>query len=267
MEKPGMEKTRSEIAVIPIAIVLVGGFLWYEFLSRPVSESERLLVPDFASIKDVRTKKETFFDFMLPIVRRANDEVRKDRGRLKRIARSLDGGNKANEDDARFLSELALRYRLKSEPLTDPDVIQQLLIRVDTVPASLVLAQSANESAWGTARFARDGNNYFGIWCWKRNCGLVPNDRDEGARHEVASFDTIRMSIDYYLLTLNSHPAYDTLREIRATLKLRDMPVKGWDLAAGLIAYSERREAYVDEIRAMIEINDLHQYTRINYDF
>ena len=43
-------------------------------------------------------------------------------------------------------------------------------------------------------------------------------------------------------------------------------PVKGWDLAAGLLEYSERREAYVDEIREMITYNDLHRFTRIKYD-
>ena len=135
-----------------------------------------------------------------------------------------------------------------------------VLSRVNTIPASLVLAQSANESAWGTARFAKNGNNYFGIWCWTRNCGLVPQRREEGARHEVASFDSIEMSITYYLLTLNSHPAYDALRDIRNELKTRELPVKGWDLAAGLIAYSERREAYVDEIRTIIEVNELHRF-------
>lgn len=34
--------------------------------------------------------------------------------------------------------------------------------RVDIILASLVLAQAALESGWGTSRFALDGNNLFG---------------------------------------------------------------------------------------------------------
>ena len=49
-------------------------------------------------------------------------------------------------------------------PITDADLVNALLVRVDTVPASLALAQAAKESGWGTSRFAREGYNLFGYW-------------------------------------------------------------------------------------------------------
>ena len=90
---------------------------------------------------------------------------------------------------------------------------------------------------------------------------MVPTARDEGKKHEVASFDTVAASVAYYILTLNSHPAYQELRERRTLQRSQNKPVNGWELAGGLLNYSERREAYVEEIRDMISYNKLQQYT------
>ena len=260
-----MNRTLSKLAVLPIAILLTGGFLWFVFHSAS-GPSKKATVPDFAAIENVQEKKDTFFEFMLPIIRRVNEAIRKERQLVNHFSRTVESGRDLSERDARQLAELMIKYRLIVEPYSDAENIAQLLRRVDTIPAALVLAQSANESAWGTARFAREGNNYFGLWCWSRNCGMLPSERDEAASHEVASFDTIEAGVTYYTLTLNSHPAYQLLRDLRAALKAKGKPVKGWDLAAGLLEYSERREAYVDEIREMITSNDLHRFTRIKYD-
>ncbi|NIW24503.1 MAG: glucosaminidase, partial [Gammaproteobacteria bacterium] len=34
------------------------------------------------------------------------------------------------------------------------------------IPVSLVMAQAAEESGWGTSRFAAEGNALFGQWAW-----------------------------------------------------------------------------------------------------
>jgi len=39
---------------------------------------------------------------------------------------------------------------------------KELLRRVDIIPPPLLISQAANESAWGTSRFAKLGNNLFG---------------------------------------------------------------------------------------------------------
>jgi Bax protein len=132
---------------------------------------------------------------------------------------------------------------------------------VDTIPASLVLAQAANESAWGTSRFARQGKNVFGIWCFRDGCGKVPNARAPGKRHEVASFDSVQDGVSYYLLLLNTHPAYAQLRSLRDEKRRVDEKPTGATLAEGLLRYSERGGAYVRELQAMIRVNQLQRYT------
>jgi Bax protein len=128
------------------------------------------------------------------------------------------------------------------------------------VPPSLALSQAANESAWGTSRFARSGHNYFGQWCFTTGCGVVPRHRTAGKQHEVAVFASPAAAVASYLHNLNSHPAYQRLREIRLQQRQQHQVVSGLALAAGLEKYSERGEDYIRELRAMIRHNRLSQY-------
>ena len=251
----------AEIAVIPIAAVLVGGFLWFEHLTQPeVPEVER---PDFTAFADVKEKKAAFFSYMLPFVRAVNDEIRRERRRVTKLTDQVSRGKSLRKTELEYLSQLAADYRMKSFSVDDPEQIKELRNRVDTIPASLALAQAANESGWGTSRFARDGNNFFGIWCWSRDCGLTPKKRSAGETHKVTAYDNVSESVRFYIHTLNTHPAYGTLRDIRAHQREQNHPVTGHDLALGLESYSERGPAYIKEIRDIIRVNQLRRFTQV----
>ena len=119
------------------------------------------------------------------------------------------------------------------------------------------LTQAAMESAWGTSRFAREGNNLFGQWCYQPGCGIVPKRRREGQVHEVASFDVVDAAVASYLRNINSHRAYADLRAARADLRAANQPVTGNAMANHLLRYSERGLDYVEEIQSMIRVNKL----------
>ena len=80
-------------------------------------------------------------------------------------------------------------------------------------------------------------------------------------RYEVARFDTIQHSVDYYVLTINTNDGYIDLRNLRARLREESTLIRGSELALGLTRYSERGMDYVQEIQAMIRVNRLHQFT------
>ena len=128
------------------------------------------------------------------------------------------------------------------------------------MPPSLALAQSANESAWGTSRFAKQGNNFYGQWCYREGCGIVPKQRNHSAKHEVAKFKNVQLSTNAYIHNINSHNAYSNLRTLRATQRKAGKVISGQALAVGLQKYSERGSEYVKEIQAMIRFNKLGQY-------
>lgn len=217
-------------------------------------------LPDFAAIQDTATKKREFFNYMLPMIRESNDKIREERRQLLRIAAMIKTGTTIDSSDLDFVGGLQVRYRVRNQYDLSATV-DALLVRVDVVPASLVLAQAANESGWGTSRFARQANNMFGVWCFTEGCGLTPLARAEGLTHEVARYDSVQDSIDAYIRTLNTNSAYVELRDIRANSREMADHFTGHELAEGLLRYSERGEDYVEEIQMMIRVNDLHRYT------
>jgi len=208
--------------------------------------------PDFASFKDVKEKKKAFFGFMHPFVDMENAALLKDRNRLLSL-RSQPAG-KLSSEERQWIEVVAKKYRSDS-PLADSKAWNHLLTRVDAVPYPLVLAQSANESAWGTSRFARQGHNFFGQWCFSKGCGIVPSRRDAGSRHEVAVFESARHSVRAYLKNINTGRVYAGFRKLRAKQRAEGEALDATVLAGGLLKYSERGEAYVKEIRSMIRTN------------
>ncbi|USE34942.1 glucosaminidase domain-containing protein [Endozoicomonas sp. SCSIO W0465] len=229
--------------------------------SEPVAVAEVetlsvLAIPDFASMVDVKAKKRAFFGFLLPIVQQENDTILQHRQRI--IA--LSSLSALTEQDQSWLADMGRKYRLPDIATFDARFFAALLSRVDTIPASLALAQSANESAWGTSRFARQGNNFFGQWCFTPGCGIVPAARPAGETYEVQMFEDVAASVRAYMHNLNTNHQYQAMRQIREQRRISQESVTGADLAHGLQAYSIRGKAYIEELLSMINSNKLLQY-------
>lgn len=214
-------------------------------------------VPDFTDYEAGTERKEAFFGYFLPIIQEENAKIAEVRKEL--VAWHSDQDSIGWWDEG-TIEDIAADYRMDDFDVTDQAAWDELLSRVDIVPPSLALSQAANESAWGTSRFATKGNNYFGQWCFEKGCGLVPNSRDSGKTHEVADFDSPQQSVERYMQNLNQHPAYAPLRKVRTTLRANGQPVTGYALAAGLGKYSERGVEYIEELRAMMRHNELAKH-------
>lgn len=201
----------------------------------------------------VAAKKALFFRLMSPGVLKINELIEIDRARLIELLAHRDS---LAPEDAQWLAELAQTYRVPTaEPLTQAS-FDELLVRVDIIPPSLVLAQSAEESGWGTSRFADLGNALFGQWTWDE--GIAPLERREGkGNYSIARFETPLDSIRAYMLNLNTHRAYKELRARRREMRLRHERPTGWELARTLTSYSERGEAYVETLHAIMRVNKL----------
>ena len=200
---------------------------------------------DMSNLKDVKDKKKRFFDFMRPIVNDENAKILALREQL------LDA--KKNKNNHELVAETAEKYHV--EWTTGKESWEKLLERVDAVALEVVLAQSANESAWGQSRFAQQGNNFFGQWCYKKGCGIVPKKRDKGTKHEVAKFKSVNDSVKSYLKNINNMRVYAPLRDIRKKDRAAGKKPDAHAQAGGLIKYSQRREEYVKELRSMIRVN------------
>lgn len=200
--------------------------------------------PNFDQIKDIKTRKETFFDYLLPEINNQNSKIIELRNNIK-----------SGQIDTSTLSSLKKYYRLDSKATNE-----ELLNAVDIVPASLILAQAAYESDWGRSRFAKYYHNFFGLWCFKKGCGVVPLRRSKDATHEIVKFSSLSKGIEYYLLSINRNSAYEILRKIRKHKRDTQQPITGTGLAEGLENYAQIGYDYVETVQAIIRHNKLDRY-------
>ncbi len=210
-------------------------------------------VPDFSAFRGNR-KKKAFFDFLRPIVHAENAKVAMARGKMLGLSAQVGRGETLSPADRQWLFDLADNYHIEFS-IENGYAWEQLKRRVDTVPFRLALAQAANETNWGTSRFARQGRNFFGEWCLTSGCGIVPMRRPKGQTHEVAVFKTVNESVASYLRNLNRSNLYLPLRVARLEIRKNGEDPTAHTLAAGLTGYSARGEAYVKDIRKLIRAN------------
>ena len=215
---------------------------------------------DIHLLKDATERKRLFLKIMLPISLIANSKVQQERGIILDAREILMAGQPLSEDQSYWVNQIAKRYKVEwAGDLKYSSQLDEMLLRVNEVPASLIIAQAAIESAWGTSRFALEGNALFGEWTTSKP-GLVPLQRENGKNHKIRVFSTPLMAVESYLLNLNTHRAYTQLRNIRQLKGQSGGRATGDDLAIGLDKYSEKKEKYVNLIQSVIETNALAQY-------
>lgn len=221
------------------------------------------LIPDFGSIANVAQKKQAFFNYLRPAIRHQNAIIADERHFLLQSSQHLEDGLTLTEAEHFRIEEIANKYQYSPRSINEK-TLSELLIRADIIPESMILIQAANETGWGSSRFAKEGLNFFGQWCFRKGCGLVPQSRTAGKTHEVAVFDSVEDSVASYLKNLNSNAAYSLLRSIRADLRAQDKLPVADQLVYGLVNYSERQEAYIDELLEMLRQNK--QYLVENHE-
>ena len=200
-------------------------------------------------------KKALFFRLIGTGVLHSNELIIDDRNRLKELASRDSLGTK----DLSWLLKLAVKYKVLDDKATSVDKQQlaELLKRVDIIPPSLAMAQGANESGWGTSRFAEAGNSLFGQWTWGGK-GIASKGKQSGkGDYKVASFNHPIDSITAYMLNLNTNNAYSELRNKRATIRQQNEELTGLSLVGTMIHYSQRGKAYVKDLESLIKYNHL----------
>lgn len=240
-----MLANKKTLFLVIIVVALIAATIWFMSFSR-------VTPPNFSEYPAGPERKTAFFSYFAPLVAEVNQEILADRARVLQQC-------EANPENP-GLSGLAEKYRIEESDIEKESLCTVLKRRADIVPASLALAQAANESAWGTSRFAQMGNNFFGQWCYVKGCGIVPSGREDGKVHEVADFRSPRDSVASYMRNLNSHYAYKQLRTMRQSLRAKEASITGIELSHALNSYSERGEEYGKELRDMIRFNKLTQY-------
>jgi len=206
----------------------------------------------------IETKKSIFLRLLASGALIADEEILQERDKLLNLIAELSKGP-ISRKDSQWLRHLAIKYKvLKNEKdILTRDKLDELVKRVDIVPPSIVLAQGAIESGWGTSRFAVEGNALFGQWSFSDKALKPKEQRSHLGNYGLATFKTPLDSIRSYLLNLNTHPAYREFRTQRAMMRAHGIPLMGETLVHTLRHYSERGEEYTEDLLKVIRANRL----------
>ncbi len=211
------------------------------------------LPKDLNSLGDTKKKRELFIKIILPLILDENQKITEDRKKLfKIISKNF---NTVGE-------RVWLKRRFKQYNIDDQD-LSKLKMRMDIIPTSIAIAQAANESGWGTSRFALEGNALFGQWTWSKK-GISPKDKDKNSTHKVMQFQILKASVRAYKNNLNTHKAYKEFREVRAKFREENRAITGLDLTPYLKNYAQIGEKYVSILESIITRNSLTDFDKAN---
>ena len=192
----------------------------------------------------VKLRKKKFIDLVLPSILIANYKIRKLRKKIIQIDSKLEAGEKLTNQEKELLSKLLDKYKSSS--------IKELLIKINTHKPSLILAQAAIESGWGTSRFFVEANNIFGMWNFNKKQTLKIKAKKSNVY--LKKYPDILSSIEDYYYSINVSWAYKNFRYVRLTTK------DSLKLANYLDKYSILRKTYVRRIKTIIQHNNLTYY-------
>ncbi|CAK0742916.1 Bax protein [Gammaproteobacteria bacterium] len=202
-------------------------------------------------------RQQAFVNILLPLLLMENEVIESKRKRMLKHFSSLARGEALEIANQEWLRALAVEYRVDGDPLTDAEVREELLQRVDIVPVDLALAQAATETGWGASHGARKDRDLFGMTAIRSNRTIRTSS---GRLVRAPKFSSLREAVHTYIHNLNSHDAYRSLRAIRTKLRSERKPLHGIRVADGLLKYSTRGVHYVKQIRTIIHQNNLNRY-------
>lgn len=201
-------------------------------------------------------RKIRFMDIMIPTILIYQHQLASKKENIQILRNKSRYSIEWTPEDSLFISTSFQKYKTKN--------INELLNRMTPPPTSLVLAQAALESGWGSSRFFKEANNVFGIWSFNADENrIIANRSRDGKPIHLKKYNNLMGSVeDYHILLANSK----TYAEFRDCI-IRDNNV--FELIWHLRLYSERRDQYVIMLRNVIVANKLIRYDnyRLNPDF
>ena len=208
-----------------------------------------LLPNEIKKIENTKKRKNLFIQIVLPLILEENNRIRVDRRKLFSILNK----NINSNVEKRWINKKFKQYGVVNKDLST------LKIRMDMVPVSLAIAQSAKETGWGTSRFALEGNALFGQWTWEGE-GIKPSGADTNSTHKVMKFKVLKASVRAYIRNLNTHRSYKSFRRERAEQRDNFEKFNSLELANHLDKYAETGKEYVKILKQIIKQNSLTDF-------
>ncbi len=204
-------------------------------------------------------EKKVFVKKVLPIIINKNQNILLTRAFLNDLKQKLNTFKTLENKEVTKLNKIAKEFNIQYQEKHKLDLINEILINVDIIPNSIVLAQAAIESGWGKSRFAKKYNAFFGEYTYDQSEGVVPLERELGDKHLIKSFSSIDNSVSSYFKNINSHSAYKDFREVRNIMRSKNNFTNINLLISKLNSYAEDNN-YIKTLNSVIQKNDFQKY-------
>jgi Bax protein len=234
----------------------------YKKIKKPediISIESKYVVPNVytnvLSLKHLplNEKKKKFFDMLLPSVMVAAFGIEETRKKLEQISLQIKNGHSVNKKDSLFLE-----HQLDAWKATDIDDL--LNVKMVPQPNSIMMAQAAIETGWGSSRFFISANNTFGVWSFNpQESRIMARESRSGKPIFVRKYDNLSMSIiDYYMVIARG--PYAEYREQRVE---SDDP---YEMVDYLFRYSEIGKEYTQRVKKIMRKSGLEKYDGYQID-
>jgi uncharacterized FlgJ-related protein len=205
----------------------------------------------FEGKKEISEDKKQFIFEIVRSAQYSNYQIIEEQKLLKKANKSFHKTSAISKFQRIKLQKIVDKYKMEQnleelETAELASVFDELRKRVAIVPIRLSIAQAITESAWGDARFAKEGNAYFGIHCYQEGCGIQIGDHKEF----VKSYPNMEASVQDYMLFLNSEPGTEKFRSARQ-IYLKDKNLS--TLVESLVGYSQIGGSYFGILNDLLE--------------
>ena len=265
------------VLILVIFSVFINEFFSYDYIypeyhikidEISVTSSKSILIQDLNGIIPVKyngtldfdtvpegIRKSVFINYMLPAIVIERDHLLDLLRHTEFIESRMVNKRALRQNDILFFKEMMQKY--------DATSIKDLKLRLYPHPVSLVLAQAALESGWGTSNVFSRANNPFGIMSFssdeQRKRFLNPEQQTEVY---LRSYNDVNQSVEHYYFFTSKLSSYEKFRK------------KRWERGSSislvklLKSYHETNE-YTTLIESIIKKNDLEKFDNvaINKDY
>ncbi len=214
---------------------------------------------DYSEISSQKYRNELFIRILAPLALKINEEIQNERKQLLLIEKSFNNNQTLTPKEQEKLEFLSKKYDYFTRAKDNQRIslqLENLKLRIEQIPPSILIAIAALESNWGFSRPAKLANSLYKEKVWHTTEGLEPlEDKDEGYRFKI--FDSLIEGMRSYALIFNSNINYSTTWQTRYETMRRQKGIALGDNMAHSLSLASNLPNYMGILEYTIAFYDL----------
>ena len=203
-------------------------------------ELPRIFVKKLPSDFAEKGNKKLYSKILAALILRENEQILNERILFSLLKEKFNKGEKWTKQEEAYFNYLVNKYDaivLK----TISSKIADLSLKIDEIPPSLAVAQSALDTDFGK----NNAESPFGQMAWLDNQTYAP-----------VKYENLSDAVKEYVKEMNSTPNYDDWRETRFRKTYQQTPKASYHMASNLRTYRPEDVLYVRKIGDLMYKND-----------